>query len=39
VSVRHREMVIAQTDPPALLDAMAANQGPPTEKWLMRDQT
>jgi uncharacterized protein (TIGR00730 family) len=39
VSVRHRQMVIAQTDPPALLDAMAAYHGPPTEKWLMRDQT
>jgi len=39
VSVRHRQMSTAQTEPPALLDAMAAYQAPPTEKWLMRDET
>ena len=39
VTVRHRQMIMAQAEPSALLDAMAAYQGPPTEKWLMRDET
>ena len=32
-------MIMAQAEPARLLDAMAAYQGPPTEKWLTRDAT
>jgi uncharacterized protein (TIGR00730 family) len=39
VPVHHRAMIIAESDPVRLLDAMAAYQGPPTEKWLTRDAT
>jgi uncharacterized protein (TIGR00730 family) len=39
VSVRHRAMIIAESTPDRLLDAMAAYQGPPTERWLTRDAT
>jgi uncharacterized protein (TIGR00730 family) len=39
VSVRHRSMIQADADPEALLEAMLAYQGPPTEKWITRDAT
>jgi hypothetical protein len=39
VPLRHREMIIANSDPARLLDAMAAYRGAPTEKWLTRDAT
>ena len=32
-------MIIAEADPGRLLDAMTAYRGPPTEKWLLRDET
>lgn len=39
VNPRHRAMIIADSDPGQLLDAMAAYQGPPLEQWLTRDAT
>jgi uncharacterized protein (TIGR00730 family) len=39
VQAHHRQMIIAESDPARLLDAMAAYHGPPTEQWLTRDAT
>jgi uncharacterized protein (TIGR00730 family) len=39
VSLRHREMILADSDPARLLDAMVSYRGAPTEKWLSRDAT
>jgi uncharacterized protein (TIGR00730 family) len=36
---RNRAMVIAESEPKALLDAMAQYRAPPVEKWLARETT
>lgn len=36
VHARHRNMIIAETEPAAVLDAMAAHQAPTVSKWIDR---